>query len=414
MNIDNLMDLPKKEKFGYYQVGDRDFVSKLQAIEYNAQNQFGLKWCFNDKIFQSWDWKQEPIQSLQELYCQRATRIRDNYDYIVVWYSGGADSHNVLCSFVNHGIHVDEVAVMHYGEADKDNSYWTGEVELTALPDIKKLQQMLPNTHFRYIDISRMLGKLYQGNDRFDWIYHINCSLSPNNYLHSFIRDLDPHYQQIIASGKKMGFVWGIDKPRMPWRGERFGIYIQDCVDSGVTARTVMLDRAWEHDELFYWSADATQLLIKQGHCIMNFLKTVQPPHPWLVPQAQMYRNKFRDLGSVVKNGVRYYLTKEAQSAIIYPWWPFDRFQMPKAIGGTVMSPRDSWFFQGGHQESTARALQGFLNGLDKITNIAGDQWLNKKNTLSVSNYWFDWNLLKRYRSSSAYVGCKTPVYWLE
>ena len=403
------------DKFGYYTVGDLKFYSKLEAIEYDNQTKYGVKWNFNEDVFNSWDWTQEPEESLTELYHQRAQRIRKNYDYVVVWYSGGADSHNILSSFVNRGIHVDEVAVLQYEEADNPNSYWTTEVKYTALQDIKKLKEIMPNTLFRYVDTTRMIGDLYQGDSRYDWIYHANSALSPNNYLHTYLREFDPHYQEIIASGKKMVFVWGIDKPRIKSDSERFGMYFQDIIDNGVGARTQMLDRPWEHDELFYWSADSIPLLIKQGHCLMRFLKLVQPPHPWLLSQDQHgHLQGSKELGSVVKNGVRYYLTQQGQSAIIYPWWPYDRFQNSKPHGGSVMSARDSWLFKNNHNEHTARMQQRFYNGLEQVAKIAGNQWLNKEYDFDVSNYWFDWNLIKRFRASSGYVGCLSPVYWLE
>jgi tripartite-type tricarboxylate transporter receptor subunit TctC len=88
----NLLDLPKKIKFGYYSVGGLDFISKIAAIEHDHRTQHGVKWHFVNEILESYDWTLEPTESLQELYRQRAQQIKEHYDYVVVWYSGGAEA----------------------------------------------------------------------------------------------------------------------------------------------------------------------------------------------------------------------------------------------------------------------------------------------------------------------------------
>ena len=74
------------DQFGYYTVGDKfKTYSKLEAIEEMARTGIHLEWHFNKPYYESFDWKKEPAESLDELYRRRAQEIRDRYDYIVLW-----------------------------------------------------------------------------------------------------------------------------------------------------------------------------------------------------------------------------------------------------------------------------------------------------------------------------------------
>jgi hypothetical protein len=80
------------DRLGCYRVGDLKFYSKLEAIETMQQTGIHLHWDFNEAVFGCYNWKQEPVDSLSDLYRRRAQQLRDQYDYIVLCYSGGADS----------------------------------------------------------------------------------------------------------------------------------------------------------------------------------------------------------------------------------------------------------------------------------------------------------------------------------
>jgi hypothetical protein len=90
------------DQFGYYTVGPNfKTYSKLLAIEEMRRTGTHLEWHFNESQYQAHDWRKEPSTSLDELYRQRAQEIRDKYDYVVLWYSGGPDSWNILNTFIN-------------------------------------------------------------------------------------------------------------------------------------------------------------------------------------------------------------------------------------------------------------------------------------------------------------------------
>jgi hypothetical protein len=413
--MNKIVPQSKKDKFGYYRVGNSEFISKLSAIEHSQKTGKHMQWIFNDIFFQEQDWTIEPSKSLQTLYKERAQRIRNNYDYVVLFYSGGADSHNVLCSFLYNNIPIDEICVCQYSEAEGKDSFWTGEVLLTALPDLNFIRLHYPSITINYLDTTRYLEKIYEGDSRWEWIYQMNTTLAPNNYLRSFIREMTPHYQKIISSGKKMCFVFGSDKPRLEFQDNQYGLYFQDIIDSCVSPRTAILDRTWEHDECFYWSIDSIELLRKQAHSLVKFLRSVNPASKFLIKANQKNSRHTRsNLGTTTIDGEQYYLTTEGQKNILYPYWPKDRFQNKKPFSA-VFSPRDSWFFsKNNHNEKIMQAQKYFFNGLKKIEEIVDGTWINPKLTHMPSEYWYDTKLIMDYKISSDLVGCKSPTYWLE
>ena len=409
----DLLTIGKKHKFGYYDVGGLHFFSKIQAIQHSRVSQSEIKWIFNDHYFESHDWTKEPSQSLEDLYFQRARQIRNKYDYVVLWYSGGADSHNALMSFLKAEVHIDEIVVNHFEEADSQKpGYWTDEVRATALPDINYLSGYLVGTKIRYVDLTKSFEHLYQGDLRWDWLYEQNCNLSPNNYIRGFIREIDPHYKKLIDQGLKVAFVWGSDKPRLIKKDGRYGVYFQDLIDNCVTPRTQQLDRPWEHDELFYWSADCVPLIIKQSHVLQRWLKAATVDNPWLVHEHNLHGGS-KDMGSIEKSGHTYYLTREGLSNIIYPWWPSHRWQQPKPLSG-AFSPRDGWFFSENHQDKLLTVRQAYLNGIQKLPELIGNEWLNVLEKKIPKRYWFDTKLYQQFQASGGIKNCISRIYWLD
>src|SRR5210317_184486 len=98
------------DKFGYYIARKNDgSIYKTYSLTEAYEFSNNVKWHFNDEVFSKYNWKIEPIESLFELYKKRCQQIRENYDYIVLMYSAGADSDNVLNCFVRNNIKLDEV-----------------------------------------------------------------------------------------------------------------------------------------------------------------------------------------------------------------------------------------------------------------------------------------------------------------
>jgi hypothetical protein len=265
-----MIDIFDKDKFGFYKVGDYKTYSKIEAIELATKQKLPLTWDFNHKLFSCYDWSKEPSQSLDELYAIRARQIRNSYDYVVLMYSGGIDSGNILETFVKNQITLDEVCTYDYKGGDF--TYNRAELEKAAWPKLKEYQDRGVKFFHRHLDYTDLAKKLLQNqNYNFDRVYYHNHHFGVNHLAKTYLRELLPDYVNLIEKGKKIVFVWGIDKPHVTYENSRWIIRFSDISDAGVSPRTQMLNRDYEHDEYFYWSPDAVDLICKQAHVLKRY-----------------------------------------------------------------------------------------------------------------------------------------------
>jgi hypothetical protein len=70
--------------------------------------------------FENIDWTKEPTKTLKQLYKERAEQLRTDYDYLIVYFSGGSDSITVVNSFLDNDIPIDEIVINSFTQVDKD------------------------------------------------------------------------------------------------------------------------------------------------------------------------------------------------------------------------------------------------------------------------------------------------------
>lgn len=357
------------DQFGYYTVGDKfKTYSKLLAIEEMQKTGTHLEWHFNQPQYQSYDWTKEPNESLDELYRQRAQQIRDKYDYIVVWYSGGADSWCVLDSFVKNNIKIDEIAhvVSYEGDQDK-HSVFNEEIFYTAIPHTQKILEEYPDTKQRVVDISTIIDKLYLRQDvKFDYIYNIKGIMSANSLARSYIREYVDEYKKIIDSGKSMCFVWGAEKPRIKKFNDKYHVCFIDVFSETNLRLQSMADEGY-YDEWFFWAPSTAPIVAKQSHILLKTLRTETEKQDslWLVDQ-------FWNHSPQSTNGK--YLRNDVYHSLIYPGWNTQTIVAPKPKN-LLLSERDNWFWnQGSERHAGVKNAQG---GINTMISKIGSYWLN-------------------------------------
>lgn len=264
-----------KDRHGYYTVGNFKTYSKVEAIEAHARTGIHPHWHFNEEVFRSYDWRIEPTETLEELYARRAHQIRKKYDYISIFYSGGADSGNIVNTFVDNGIPIDEIVTYNFNSLDpRQDNFFHAEQYRVSYPKIKELQDRGVKFKHKVIDLSDIVHKiLLEPALQNNLAYWTNSAFGITHLALGFVRESDPDYLRLMEQGKKQAFVFGIEKPRLYIVDGKYCIRFIDMIDTGPSIRTQILDRPWEHDELFYWSPESCDLLCKQGHVLMRFLK---------------------------------------------------------------------------------------------------------------------------------------------
>lgn len=353
------------DKFGYYTVGDRKTFSKIEALEWQQHSGLWPHWNFNQDTFQSIDWTQEPCLDLWTLYRARARQIRESYDYCVLFYSGGSDSHNLLTAWIDEGCHIDEVATFHYiGGGKNTQSFMNAEVVNAAIPIVQSLQQKINFKH-RLIDISQDVNDLIQIYSD-DFKYLMTKHMSPNNHAKIFWRDRIEEWSTLISQGKKLCFVWGSDKPQI-FYDDKFYVQFFDIVDNCVGPHSQLNWHRGYFDELFYWTPDMPEIIVKQAHKVMTFCKHIHEP-TFYQPQPSPFGYNPR---------LKQYVTANTIKLILYPKWDPATFCDGKTAS-TLWSDRDTWFIHGNTTESRVYREMS----ISAMRQIHG-YWLNDCNDFS-------------------------------
>ncbi len=208
--------IPFANKHGYYQLEDKITYSKLEALEWQKLTGKWPEWNFNREVFECYDWTVMPDYDLSGHYMMRAKQIREKYDYCVLFYSGGSDSHNMLNAWIKQGLKIDEIASFWNLEGTKDpQSFMCAEIQNVVLPDIDTLKAKGIEFEFRLIDICQMTVD-YIAKHKFDYGYYSNHSISPNNVIKGTFRESIVDYKKLIDSGK-IGEVQYIESTRQNW-----------------------------------------------------------------------------------------------------------------------------------------------------------------------------------------------------
>jgi hypothetical protein len=349
-----------KDYFGYYLVGKYKTYSKIDALEYAHLINTPVKWIFNDDVFSTHPWHIDPQIDIKKLYKKRAQQIREKYDYIVIWYSGGVDSWTVTNSFSENNIHVDEIAQFHSYEGEKTwDTCLNKEVKDVAVPQSQEFLNVMPHTKHRTVDLTSIIKSVFdEENNRLDFVYKFNHSWGPHVLARNYVREKVADWAKIIASGKKLCFVWGSDKPPVRYDAINDKHYLEfmDIIDSSsVGPRIQMLNRLEDHDELFYWSPDAMDLMARQAHIIMNYMRNppkqdldsiylTSDPYTYLISYDGEYLPVDRKRAATKINNKMYYLTERGLNRLIYSDWKQDTFTVGKQVS-TIFNIKDRWWF---------------------------------------------------------------------
>lgn len=351
-------------EFGYYKVQNLEFFSKVEALELATKTNQSISFHYNDEVFSLYDWTKEPSTSITELYKKRVEQISNEYDYIVLFYSGGADSHNMLMSFLDAGVEPNEIVSFHSlsGDPIKTNVA-NREVVETAIPWVKHLKssgRLSEKVQHRIVDLTDIILDFSSTIDWSNFRYYINTVPSINNVARSYLRKSIVDWKTIIDSGKKLVLVWGHDKPRV---AERWGKWIGEFVDVIDNCRSGWLQmenpQGW-FDELFYSSPKMPEIVIKQSHLVKNYLSICPDNDPKITKDIT-------GLGQHDRKNKTWWLTQDGLSSIIYPYFNPKLYYEPKPMN-SIYSKRDNWFYK-------SKFANNFNHEIDKLIKQFGDKW---------------------------------------
>jgi uncharacterized protein YutD len=345
------MPIPHSE-LGYYTCNHKIFSSKIEACIYATKHKCPIKWIFNDAVFDSYPWHIEPEESLDELYDKRAREIREKYDYVVLAFSGGGDSNNVLESFLRQNLLIDEIVVNVMDDYNSTTvidpnvlSNWNegAEYTLQTLPRLRYVQSVSPRTKISVIDLSKQVFDFLSGFGDENWLSYTRERLNVSGLMrHNFL-----HFKEIrkqFDKSKSVAMVLGIEKPRTYIKGNMFKMMFSDKAVNIATVSEFIEDYTNTGIEYFYWHPSCAKMIAKQAHIIKRFVE--------LTPK---YRGAWQpdSLGDLFKKHRT--VQERVLRPLLYSTWRNNYWQSDKSTLDWY-SEIDNWFTEG-HKNSKEFAI---------------------------------------------------------
>ena len=284
--------------YGYYKYNDKMYVSREDAFNdmMTRQDWDGvLTFHFHDEVFEQIDWSVEPPFDIDLLYKMRAQQIRDKYKYVILQLSGGVDSTQILETFLDNGIFIDEIQTFHHHSGtktltfDKKSALFKEvsvlyEYQFAVIPLLKWVREVSPNTKIVEVDLMPELisGTSRRTNGELLGQHPITKGLiNPPNIIYNVPRTVT--YVSLTHNIKKIEkdnvcVIRGIDKPALrAWKvsPSSYKLYFNfhdqtmgstKFMASGVMPTTFTL-------ESFFWSPEVPLIPVKQCHLIKKRLE---------------------------------------------------------------------------------------------------------------------------------------------
>jgi len=344
-----------EEKFGYFLVhyNDTEYLtcSKVEALQLAQRTNGWVTWHFNDDVYGAYDWQQQISKSITDLYRERAEQLRKQHDHLVIMYSGGYDSHNMLCAFLDNQIKVDAIVFFYNSMDSNPDTDITLEWKLQTWPRLQNILAQHPEIEFLKIDISHhSLNVIDQHRD--DYYYISGGALAPNFIGQSYLQQLLP---KKFTTGR-LGMLYGVDKPRLRYKN---GNFYFNFYDMGHRVKPVIPGSGIEY---FYWGRDCPELVIKQAQIAKQYW---QANKSFMETHATNKLNA--DLGLVLDHDW------DPLQRLIYPYCSQGIFLTWRPASVTF-GQRDKWIYRSNHEakHKLQDIYKSFISAVDS-------RWFNQQ-----------------------------------
>ena len=308
-------------KCGFYKVGDKTFDNKNHAIYESTFTNSPIVWNFYDDIFDTISKTQLNTLgkiSLDNWYKLRAQQLRDTYDYLILNYSGGPDSHNILMTFLNNNIRLDEIHVKYSNRVDskiyipntivKQAENIHSEWDYVIKPVLEKLSITHPEIKIDINDVFQ--NPLTLHDDSF--------LQAPSHFLGAFELLRQQSYSSSVDiyrdKGKRVADIYGIDKPVVVYKEKYMYMSFNDiAVNVGGNRHPNI--------ELFYWTPDMPQIPFEQAY--QHYLYFMN--NPQYIPLIDVNIIKMND-------NLRVEQLRKLSINLIYTNWDHTKFQVEKPV----------------------------------------------------------------------------------
>ena len=344
---------------GFWEVYDRRFTNKYEALLYAKEINGVVNFKFFDNIWDNFNRELLGKKTLSELYRQRAQQLRDKYDYLILYFSGGSDSYNVLRSYIDNGIKLDEICVKWCTRVIDSDIYTPNTSDTTAYNYLSEWDYAIKpvldeikisNPEIKITIVNWLDDRLENDPDIiFNMVNHWHDIEVPS------LATWSPSELQLVNQNKTVGSIYGVDKPCIFFKEKEACMYFTDACTTMGPSNPCNVGGV----EFFYWSPDMPELAFEMAY--QSTIAFLKDPELFKVKfnQSAVGTPAYREFYQLQQKKLRY---------ILYNNWT-DRFQTqkPQALD---RSDKHSWIHRcdevSGYKDVYYQTMQKYLKKLNK------------------------------------------------
>jgi len=346
------------KKHGYYQVGNKIFNHKIRALQEATRTNQQVHWFFNTEVSSNMDWQTSSRIPLDQIYRLRAQQLREKYDYLVLFFSGGADSTNILQSFVNNGIKLDEV-VVGWPMTQTKNRYapnahetspknYLSEWDYSIKPKLDWLAHNHPQVKITLCDVLADPKNLVFSQDLATLLP--NCSyvgINRNIELDKVLRSRAEKYSSYAA-------IYGYSPVECVVANNKYLVahFSDGVLGGGLMNDYHSLTGYQRNIEYFYWTPDMPEIVREQAHAMLEYIKT-SPAVAGMLPQLDQ---KLQHVA-----GGDWNMMHRVRKKILYPNWQ-ECFQADKPSDQLGFSSWQAWWHENAHSQEFVAQWESAIN----------------------------------------------------
>lgn len=360
-------------RHGFYQIGQANFTTKILALQHASRTGLPVHFNFNDDTYGRMDWRQQPAAPLVELYRQRALQLRDRYSYLVLCWSGGADSTQILDTFLDNRIRLDELVVSwpvtrtqgrYQPSLDRSNTNMLSEWDFTIQPRLARLKNTHPQLKITIADMLINPNKIEDQEDT------IRLAEKHNYVTIQRCRDIDAILESRMKQHHHVAAIMGAGPVDPVILDDYLAIWFLDSATNPFH-RSDITPRGWLRNiEYFYWTPDMPELAVKQAHVIADHLDHVPHDRRYFSQMSIDTAGQFQQINSANPEMVRH-----IRKQLFYPKNDPTLFQVVKATDHYVRFDHHAWFFD---DPSSQPLLQPWQSHIRSQQTLIHSQYFRK------------------------------------
>ena len=354
----NILSIESKQ--GLYSVGEKLYINKLNALAEASKTKQTPTWDFNYSVFDQCCKKPRTNVSLLELYRLRALQLREQYDYLILAFSGGADSDNILQAFINNNIKLDELWTDWPIEMTEKSGYQLNysldaknmpvEFELVVKPVLEKLKQTNPEIKIHFSDSIKInMNQEFSEEQQLKIVSTV--APAPTVLRYGYLH----HYIENEVKSKNSCVIIGVDKC-IPYASNGvYGFVISDTPTFLKSTTTISGEPCVY--EYFYWTPDFPDIVVEQARLVWDYLLAnrsfLQKKMDELFSNSSLWLDREKSLDGIIK-----YIT--------YPKWDFSKIQVGKS---GLIKAENHYIFSTFHTEQVVQRGSSILKNMISVLN---------------------------------------------